>query len=424
MLATLATALLLSTAQAQEPLDVELHRPGAFPDRVVLTWAEDPTTTQAVTWRTSTEVPAGQAQVGIAEDGPGFDSRMATVAAKTQALTTDLGAAHYHTVRFTGLTPSTRYQYRVGDGRRWSEWFHFRTASDKPEPFEFLYSGDAQNGIRSDWSRVLREAVLTAPRARFILHAGDLIDRASSDAQWGEWHLAAGWINATIPVIATPGNHEYGRQADGTRALSTHWRPQFELPSNGLPGLEETNYVIDYQGLRIISLNSNVRIAEQAAWLDRRLSENPNRWTIVTFHHPVFSSARGRDNKEVRDTWKPVFDRHRVDLVLQGHDHTYARSSFATAERGQQNGTVYVVSVGGVKMYNLEREPWMARAAEDTQLFQVIRIDGDRLTYESRTATGRLYDAFELRKRAGQPNRLIDRRPNTPERLRPKAGPG
>jgi len=35
---------------------------------------------------------------------------------------------------------------------------------------------------------------------------------------------------------------------------------------------------------------------------------------------------------------------------------------------------------------------------EDTQLFQVLRIDPQRLRYEARTVTGRLYDAFELKR--------------------------
>jgi hypothetical protein len=60
----------------------------------------------------------------------------------------------------------------------------------------------------------------------------------------------------------------------------------------------------------------------------------------------------------------------------------------------------------------------MVRAAEDTQLFQVVRIDGDKLSYESRTPRGVLYDAFELRKRKGRPNQLIERVPDTPERFR------
>ena len=59
----------------------------------------------------------------------------------------------------------------------------------------------------------------------------------------------------------------------------------------------------------------------------------------------------------------------------------------------------------------------MARAAENTQLYQIISIDGDALRYEARTATGELYDAFRLKKRAGERNELIDEIPETPERL-------
>ena len=50
----------------------------------------------------------------------------------------------------------------------------------------------------------------------------------------------------------------------------------------------------------------------------------------------------------------------------------------------------------------------MRPVAEDTQLFQVIRIDGARLRYEARTATGRLYDAFELRDGGAAGKRLLD----------------
>jgi hypothetical protein len=37
------------------------------------------------------------------------------------------------------------YAYRVGDGTHWSEWFHARTAANEPEPFSYIYFGDAQN---------------------------------------------------------------------------------------------------------------------------------------------------------------------------------------------------------------------------------------------------------------------------------------
>ena len=63
----------------------------------------------------------------------------------------------------------------------------------------------------------------------------------------------------------------------------------------------------------------------------------------------------------------------------------------------------------------------MQRAAEDTQLFQVVQIDGNKLTFEARTATGALYDAFELEKQKGKANKLTNRTPKTQENRR-KAG--
>jgi 3',5'-cyclic AMP phosphodiesterase CpdA len=169
----------------------------------------------------------------------------------------------------------------------------------------------------------------------------------------------------------------------------------------------------------MISLNSNEKHAEQAQWLDQLLSDPARpQWTILTFHHPIYSSAKGRDNKELRALWQPIFDKHKIDLVMQGHDHTYARSNLTSGTNTKAGGTVYVVSVSGPKMYNLDREPWMQRAAEDTQLFQVIRVDGGKLTYESRTARGELYDAFELVKRKGKANVMVNRMPKVPENLR------
>ena len=58
------------------------------------------------------------------------------------------------------------------------------------------------------------------------------------------------------------------------------------------------------------------------------------------------------------------------------------------------------------------------RVAEDTQLFQIITIDGNELRYQARTATGQPYDGFTLKKQAGQPNELIEQVPATPARLR------
>jgi hypothetical protein len=260
------------------------------------------------------------------------------------------------------------------------------------------------------------------------------VDQADSDGQWGEWFEAGGFINATIPVIATPGNHEYikreGPEKTVTRELTPHFGMSFVYPANGPAGLEASVYFVDYADLRIISLNSNEKQAEQAAWLDEVLAKNDRKWTAVTFHHPIFSTGRGRDNPELRSIWKPVFDRHAVDLVLNGHDHTYGRSGLIGAE-SEANvstglttrtdaGTVYVVSVSGPKMYDPNPDPGIdyVRRAEDTQLYQVITVEGDELRYEARTALGSLYDAFTLKKHVAGPNLLIENAVSMPPRRR------
>lgn len=441
----------------------EMYRPTAMPDRIVLTLNGDPRTSAAVTWRTSVETTKGIAEIAEAEAGPYFSEKSKQIEATSTALKTDINTAHFHTVSFSGLAPNKKYAYRVGDGTNWSEWFHFKTAAAENEPFSFIYFGDAQNNVRSMWSRVIREAYSDAPKAAFMLHAGDLINVANADAAWGEWFGAGAWINAMTPNVAIPGNHEQTKLGDGSRKLTEHWKPQFEFPTNGPKGLEESCYTIEYHNMLLVGLNSNEQQALQAEWLDKVLAENTSQWVVCTFHHPIFSTGKDRDNKELRALWKPIFDKYKVDLVLQGHDHTYGRTglevpaalgespeltavtsgaagvsgdaagsssvsgnipqTIANVPTGvqkidSQTGTVYVVSVSGPKMYNHQKQDFMKRVAEDTQLYQVIHIDDDKLRFEARTAIGDLYDAFELHKQKGAINKLVELEPEVPQNLR------
>jgi Purple acid Phosphatase, N-terminal domain/Calcineurin-like phosphoesterase len=402
------------------------YAPSEMPDRIVLTWTDDPKTTQTVTWRTSDNIARAYAEIAVVTDGPGFRDARVKHTATTEAFRSDLSTCHFHTVEFTGLTPGTKYAYRLGDDVNWSEWFHFRTASDKPEAFSFVYFGDAQNEVRSMWSRVVREAFSDAPRAAFMLHAGDLINDPTRDAEWGEWFHAGSWINAHIPVIATPGNHEYTRRrilgVKTNRILSPYWRPQFAFPLNGPKGLEESAYYIDYQDVRIISLNSNEQTALQAKWVDHVLKKGEKTWNIVTFHHPVYAMAKQRDTSLHRE-WMDVFDKHGVDLALTGHDHTYGRSELVRVEknlpggvnwRSEKGGTVYVVSVSGPKMYDVDdtARSRMGKTGAHKQLYQIISIDGNVLRYESRSVDGVVFDAFELRKGADGVNAMVTAGPS------------
>ncbi len=428
---------------AQDPVrpkryDVKkTYAPSPIPDRIILTWSGNPATTQSVTWRTDNSVKKAFAEYAIAKDGPKFINDAVRIAAVSTELETNLGNSKYHTAVMKDLKPETKYLYRVGDGTNWSEWSEFQTASDQAKPFSFIYFGDAQNNIKSHWSRVIRQAFRDAPRAAFLLHAGDLVNGAHNDIEWSEWFYSAGWINRTMPSIATPGNHEYSRGK-----LSMQWNHVFDFPTNGPKSLPETVYYIDYQGVRFISLNSNVDYDVQAKWFKETMKANKNRWTLITMHHPIFSTNARRDNKRLREKFKPLFDKYKIDLVLQGHDHAYGRTGLVKHDhehdakgrdilekqgkktvqqkpveqnvatgvtaRSEKSGTVYVVSVSGPKMYSIAKKPVFKKMAQSKQLYQVISIDGDKLTFSAYTATGKLFDRFQLIKQQGQANRLVE----------------
>jgi acid phosphatase type 7 len=421
------------------------YEPTGFPDRIVLTFGGDPARSIGVSWRTGTSVAEARAEISVALDTPALHLNAQTFEGTTTVLEAGNGVAHHHSVLFTGLRPNTLYAYRVMGEGTWSEWFQFRTASTVFEPFSFLYFGDAQNAVKSHFSRTIRQAFLDRPEARLMVHAGDLVSQRAGvhDDEWGEWFEAGGWLHGMIPSLPAVGNHEYVSEIRGDgeewRVLAPQWPAHFVFPENGPEGLESTVYSVDFQGVRFIALNSVEavyddapdRVREQAAWLEAQLRDNPNRWTVVTFHHPVISVARGRDNPALQNYWRPLFEAYGVDLVLQGHDHTYGRG--ANVDEGTSAwvgtvGTMYVVSVAGPKMYLASETALelMDRVGEDTQLYQTIRVEWDRLFFESRTTTGALYDAFEILKgENGAPNTLRDLRPDAAERFCARVfGPG
>lgn len=411
--ATAANGTVVPTATPYP--NAEKHAASPQPDRVALTVTETPATSQNVSWRTDATVATAQAQIAPLGSGPSFKDQARTVTATSTApMQADLGfPVVFHTVTFEDLAPASSYLYRVGDGTNWSEWYEFETAAEGDEPFSFIYYGDAQNNIQEHVSRVFRKAYADRPEADIFLHAGDLVDVSTRDHEWGEWFIAGGYTNGMINNIATPGNHEYR-----SGQLAPYWDKQFEFPTNGPEAMAQahpqTAYYTDYQGVRFISLNTNVQgnralMEAQGEFLDKALEENPGNWSVVTFHHPVFATTGTRNNQNVRDIWNPIIEKHNVDLVLQGHDHSYARGNMVNAQQGSSaihNGTVYVVSVSGPKMYALnDGRNWTGNGAswgnatENEQLYQLIDVTADSIRYEARTADGEFHDGFVIDKK-------------------------
>ena len=375
------------------------------PERIILNITETPDVSQSVTWRTEGKVTAPKAQIIPATGGTDLESKAVTVDAATEVISMleTSTKVYYHSVVFKELAPDTLYAYRVGSEDAWSEWNQFRTATQEFKPFSFVYLGDPQNDILSMCSRVFRAAYQQAPEAALWLLAGDIVNVGDDDSLWGEFYEGLGWIARMTPMVMVAGNHEYKKSplGGGKKGLTFLWRPQFTLPANGPEGLEESAYYVDFQGVRFIILNGNEMLEEQAKWIKKVLKDNPQRWTIVSIHQPFYSTAEDRDNPYHRMLFTKTFDKYKVDLVLQGHDHTYGRTYRVYKNaRSEDKGPVYVVSVTGPKQYDSSDlyKDIMAKTGSDTQLYQVIKVEKNKLVYEAYDAAGELFDSFELTK--------------------------
>ena len=377
------------------------------PQRIILNLTENPSTSIAVTWRTNSAYSNSEIEYAEASPWTEFEKSVLKTKAKEEKFEAekDRFVFHYSAV-LNNLKPSTLYLYRAGHDSIWSEWNQFKTASNENAPFKFVFLGDAQNDIKEHVSRTFREAYKVAADADFWLFAGDLV-KEPKDPLWDEFFYAAGFIFRVTPSIMTPGNHDQMPiVVNGIKGRTTPpiWKAHFTLPENGVSGLEETCFYVDYQGVRFVMLNTNERREEQAVWLDKCLAENPNAWTIVSFHYPFYNTGSDHDTESTRELFLPIIDKYGVDLVLYGHDHTYARSfklRNGKAVGAEERGTVYVLSVSGPKSYEVNPfyKDIMVKMGNQVQLFQVLSIDGDKLDFRSYTATGSLYDSFELIKK-------------------------
>ena len=93
------------------------------PDQIVLSWTENPATTQTVSWHGDTLYQ------GMAEAN-GRDYKATVTNVRN-------GEYYRYSAVMTGLLPGTTYGYRVGDGETWSEKHHFTT--EKSGDFRFIF---------------------------------------------------------------------------------------------------------------------------------------------------------------------------------------------------------------------------------------------------------------------------------------------
>lgn len=375
----------------------------AVPRNVNVTMGQDASTSRQMTWQTEPLTEGTVVELVKASEFTGFeDSNVSKITGNSYIYNTNNdGTMRVHKAEATGLEPGTAYVYRVGDGgSNVSKQGTFHTAAAAGDATKFLFIGDSQADTQAGfalWGNTLAKAMEYMPDADMLVHAGDMVDKGFEQEQWNWWFEAGGehLLNTTlVPVI---GNHEVmGTNGDGDYAA------QFHNPQNGATGVKDTNFSFDIRDTHFAVLNtehSNL-FGEQARWLDEDLSNSDKKWKVVFFHQGPYGSIYS--NERVQADWVPLFDKHGVDLVMNGHDHIYLRTypmkDGAIVPDGQ--GTRYVIGgSSGPKFYALTERFWQEKIDDsDEQIYTAVEITKNKISIAARTLDGREVDRFEILK--------------------------
>jgi len=287
----------------------------------------------------------------------------------------------HHAVTLTDLVPYTRYHYQVASGGvPLGPASTFRTAAPATQPtFSFAVFGDTRTNHVAH-QRVVSRIVDMAPD--FALHTGDLVASGGDAAQWDRFFAIEEELLQQVPLFPVLGNHEGNHP---------HYFEAFHLPHN------ERWYAFDYGPVHFVGLQVDGFAdwspdSSQYEWLEHDLATSDARWKVVFFHLPPYSSGPHGDDGYVpalQETLPPLFARHGVNIVFNGHDHDY--------ERSVVNGVTYVVAgAGGAPLYSRQNDNPHSVYFSSTYHAVSVTVEGEVLSAVSIRPDARTFDPFTL----------------------------
>jgi hypothetical protein len=247
-----------------------------------------------------------------------------------------------------------------------------------PEPFRFAVIGDFGTGGDMQ-ARVAQRMCRWRGNHpfRIVVTTGDNIypDGHPDDFDTAFFEPYACLLDGGVRFHAALGNHD---------VLTRDGRPEINEPAFGMGA---RNYVVRTHGVRFVIADSN---GLNRDWLRRALTaDERDRWTIVVFHHPVFSPGTGHGSTPgFRPGLPRMFRRKGVDLALAGHDHIYSVSK-------RLRGIRYVVTGGGGgdALYGC-KERWFTARCEARHHFLGVTVHSNHITVKAVPPSGRAFHAF------------------------------
>lgn len=350
------------------------------PTRVLLTFGdEDGMRSRNVSWMCGDEVQEAYVELEYKGQRTTDDEQQTAchgirISAVGEVFESRSGKAAYYVARLRDLEAGHTYRYRVCTGEKKSEWYEFRLAHQDEHETAFIYMGDIQDSIGGIANQLLKEAFRQNPDAEFFVCGGDLTERPT-DAYWGETFESLDSIGQAVPVLTVTGNHDYLKGVIGTLERRFSLIHSFYLDS--MVG-ENQVFTVRYKDMQLFCLDSNREffyLWTQRQWLEAQLKKSEAKWKIVVLHHPLYSVKGAMNNLIQRWMFDDLIQEHDVNLVLQGHEHAYARRG----DNGQQS-TIYLISHCSPKGYRINPpEGRFEKIEKDIRTYQKVRISGDTL---------------------------------------------
>jgi 3',5'-cyclic AMP phosphodiesterase CpdA len=176
-------------------------------------------------------------------------------------------------------------------------------------------------------SKVLNQS----PGSEFLalVHVGDLVyDKATGggDPKYFNDRITQPYMSPlrARKFLVALGNHDANWVDNGEAllAFSNLSSRFYEQVFKSSDGVSMQLIVLDSNSLEYRPRINDSLTAQQALFLDSKLSEGSYTWRVVVFHHPVFSCSRHGSSMNVSAHWMPIIaQRGNVNLVLSGHDH-------------------------------------------------------------------------------------------------------
>lgn len=380
----------------------EAYVAASQPYRVLLTFGDqDGISSRNVSWQCDSVVKPSWVELAA-------DSDTVRVEAQGEVFASRSGRAAYYVARLRKLTPDKQYAYRVVTDGKASAWYGFTTS--RASAFSFIYVGDVQDTVGGAANRLMREAFSRHPDTEFLVCGGDLTDRPA-DQNWEETFRDIDSIGQHVPLLCVTGNHDY------LKGVIMRLERRFPLTfSYFLDSMVDENmvYTLNYGPAQFFLLDSNREffyLTTQRSWLERQLKASTAKWKVVVLHHPLFS-LKGNNNLIQRWMFNDLIEDYGVDLVLQGHEHAYARMT------RQGSTPVYLVSHCSPKNYRIKfDDDRFDKFGISSRYYQTVSIDADTLTLAAYEVYGHtLYDSLRIIKQKPQP-RIEDYGQEIPEYL-------